>query len=244
MRIYSDFDDFYDTCVKYDQHPFPSYRRDRKVVEWDRSAYGGFPGMSWPSTMLPYTVSVVGLGLCGYLYMYYRWNNECYATLGALIKALESPGIYPTEQDRAYALRVMTERKWPEAFEPVKVSDEVFRRMGAPMYYLGVLPGDHHLRPPMPAGARYRPDYITINPSLRDIGLHRCFNPYTLWTKLDEYLNTNMAVQEDPVSNVSDELKRDAHGFDEHSFVGPAPGERKLRRRANKMRKREHRDAS
>ena len=75
------------------------------------------------------------------------------------------------------------------------------------------------------------------NPVLRDLGWQRHAEPFSVWQSVDQYLGNQMARQEDP-EPLSDELRRDAHGFDDRSFKTDAPGMRKARRKTNKARKR------
>jgi hypothetical protein len=81
---------------------------------------------------------------------------------------------------------------------------------------------------------------IESNPVLKDLGWHRHAEPYQVWQAIDQYLGNQMSRQEDPLP-LSDELRRDAHGFDDRSFKTDAPGQRKARRKANKARKRAQR---
>lgn len=67
-----------------------------------------------------------------------------------------------------------------------------------------------------------------VNPRLTDYGFQSVIPPAQAWQAIDQYLGNEMAQQVDPAP-LSDDLRRDAHGFDVWSFKNPDPPKRKTR---------------
>lgn len=83
---------------------------------------------------------------------------------------------------------------------------------------------------------------IVINPNIGELGFAKFFSPPVAFQEISTYLGNNLAKQMDPVPVRTQELIRDAHGFDDKSFKSTAPGERKLRRKVNKEEKKSKRE--
>jgi len=71
-----------------------------------------------------------------------------------------------------------------------------------------------------------RGDTVVANPNLADFGLYRRIDAYTIAQEIEVYMNNELAVQRDPIPKRTDELIRDAHGFDKHSFRNTQPDRR------------------
>ena len=59
---------------------------------------------------------------------------------------------------------------------------------------------------------------ITMNPCLAELGFERVIPPFDAFQKLECYLFNELAEQNDPPVEISDDVRRDGHGFDRHSF--------------------------
>ena len=59
---------------------------------------------------------------------------------------------------------------------------------------------------------------LILNPCLREYGIHTIYDPYTMYQNISMFLTNDLVSQEDILCNISDELKRDMHGFDNKSF--------------------------
>ena len=64
---------------------------------------------------------------------------------------------------------------------------------------------------------RYRVRF-TLNPCLAELGFERVIPPFDAYQKLESYLFNELAEQNDPPVEISDDIRRDSHGFDKHSF--------------------------
>ena len=59
---------------------------------------------------------------------------------------------------------------------------------------------------------------VEINPCLRNYGFQAVVDPNTAYQTLDQYLGNELARQLDPIPVRTQDLIRDAHGFDQTSF--------------------------
>ncbi len=61
---------------------------------------------------------------------------------------------------------------------------------------------------------------IIINPFLKKYNLQKIedYNPQQMYQKIEQFLTNELAQSLDKPDNISDKLKRDAHGFDKWSF--------------------------
>ena len=59
---------------------------------------------------------------------------------------------------------------------------------------------------------------IDINPCLKDIGVASCVDPMTLFQEIQMYHSTISGIEDPDMIQVSDETRRDSHGFDDYSF--------------------------
>ena len=64
---------------------------------------------------------------------------------------------------------------------------------------------------------RYRVRF-TLNPRLAELGFERIIPPFEAYQKLEGYLFNELAEQNDPPVEISNDIRRDSHGFDKHSF--------------------------
>ena len=64
---------------------------------------------------------------------------------------------------------------------------------------------------------RYRVRF-TLNPRLAELGFERIVPLFDAYQKLEGYLFNELAEQNDPPVEISDDIRRDSHGFDRHSF--------------------------
>ena len=59
---------------------------------------------------------------------------------------------------------------------------------------------------------------ITLNPRLADLEFQRILPPYDAFQSIETYLFNELAEQTNPPVEISDDIRRDAHGFDKRSF--------------------------
>lgn len=263
MRLISRFHDYYDGCQRADREPTPVWTRElsMRVVrdgQLREIAELGAPGRAVREAQITHGLSlcptlVAVAGQAWTLYTARAWMVPSsptdldafvpYWTVEAIVAGCraahdvryggrpparrsrsdnvsdldrwtESPqvGVHPNDPGRA--------RMWlGQTFE---VPAEIHRRLGAPVFLLrhAQQVAEHVIQ-------------VFTNPPLRGLGFSAVLDVPSIWQKIDTYLGNEMAVQVDPLP-LSDELRRDAHGFDDTSFKQPAPGERKARRAARR----------
>ena len=76
---------------------------------------------------------------------------------------------------------------------------------------------------------------VELNARLQDLGFRSVLDMGQARQAIDQFLSNEMAGQlgREPLP-ISDELRRDNHGFDKHSFKNTSPGEKKARRKSKK----------
>lgn len=86
---------------------------------------------------------------------------------------------------------------------------------------------------------RVRTNYKLIeNARLADFNFQSVFDPFAAFQELQMYVsNTDLGETKEP-KPIDDDIMRDMKGFDEMSFRQTSPGDKKRRRKENKLRKR------
>jgi len=258
MRLIRDFSDFYDGLQSTDAEALPLYVRktSKEVIPLkDKARVAQLSALIEPyRDFLPapprdtYAKRRV-LGFCGRLQAFYLWSRNAYLSVDSLREAilqvsdrkyddLESyrirrakEAIRRSDDGATWMDRTFNDKGWAAwlangAPRWETNHDELFRDLDTPVFVAHFDRDGHFL--------------IEKNPCLRDLGFHKIYEPYTVWQSIDQYLGNQLAKQPDPVSpGYTDELRRDAHGFDNRSFKSDAPSEKKQRRKANRKRKRQ-----
>lgn len=195
MKIISKFHDYYDVVRAYDTDPKPLWIRETKIIEGEWSAWWSRHGSDRLSravrngTMIPFTIYFCGK----------RYNG---------MKDLR--GDKPAFHYQPDELLPLCDTAWSrhalaEQMTVKEIDVEWFRANKTPVIL-------------------YRPSSTTIhyckelNPRLNVWGFQKVFDPYTAYQELDMYLSNQLADQQDPVPQRTQELIRDAHGFDDWSF--------------------------
>ena len=264
MKIISKFHDYYDTALGHGFDPHVIY--ERKEVEYpgidieDDEGYKprGFYelGGEWhqfkPKTPVEIRYASWCLLFCGKPYLFYviqtprhddplEWQTwNCY-TVDAVAKAIirnkkrtkefETP---PKYNWRSYYLRTdgLTRQAVKERFKEVPKQgtiDALHRQYRAPAILV---------RNAMPnVGKRGVSEGLIINPVLKELGFQRAVDPYTAFQEISMYMGGVLGRPEmvhDPIPN---DAMRDMKGFDEFSFKQQSPGQKKARRKLNRIRK-------
>lgn len=97
-----------------------------------------------------------------------------------------------------------------EAFQQKMVQstvDQIFIDLGTPLFMID-----------SKVVGRRRETILVTNPTLTDFKMQKMIDPWTLYQKLEMYLANELVMCKVPPFNTTDELKRDAHGFDTKSF--------------------------
>ena len=259
MRLISKFKDYYDGLQGTDREATPLYLRteSREVIDSkDKARIAEIQALvdAWvlfPSPPQNVFIRTRFLGFCGKIYPFYLWEGGAYDTpedLVAAAIAAPEPREHNRRMDHQRLIRAAEDptnwggwsgggrtnwMRWEAQGAPrlEESHTDLFRDFDTPVFTL------HRSRQGL---------VVTKNPCLQELGWHRRLPPYQAWQSIDMYLSNQLARQEDPESKwepISDELRRDAHGFDNKSFKSGAPSEKKARRKLNRKRKREQADA-
>lgn len=236
------------------------------VIFKDKAKMASFGSLSGVFKMMPMAPKEAGtsrliLGFCGRLIPLYLHGRQVYDSIVSVLDRLREPPD-PEVEDQTHNYRsrlwnhkrliqvldketrrdTYSDTRWgfhPDGWKGWLAGDgallqgehdEIFRMVGAPIFlWRGRWMNDE---------ISHQKSGIVLekNPSLKYFGYQRFMEPYEVWQSIDQYLGNQMAKQEDP-SPLSDELRRDAHGFDDRSFKAIAPSEKKARRKRNRKNK-------
>lgn len=259
MRLFSRFHDYYDGCQRADREPTPVWTRafaTRMVRDGELRQLADLGALgrevreaqiTSALSLCPTLVAVAGQAWTLYTTRsFVAWAEPAdldgttpWWTVEAIVAGCRAP---PERWGGGWSQPVRRSRDLESWTEPPKVGvhlndpgrarlwlgrmldvpAEIHRRLDAPVFILrhAFSKGEHVVQ-------------VLTNPPLRPLGFQAVLDVPTIWQKIDTYLGNEMAVQADPLP-LSDELRRDAHGFDDTSFKQPAPGERKARRAARR----------
>ena len=108
---------------------------------------------------------------------------------------------------------------WSARFEGMKISDDVNRSFDfSPIILINLFEGNRDVL------------QLTQNPNLGNCGFASILDPASAYQELDMFLGNNLARQPDPIPARTDELIRDAHGFDHTSFKSGADKRKRKQR--------------
>lgn len=271
MRIITNFKDYYDGAAAIYRDDRPLYRRLTEVIRIKldrRRDLAPLQPLLEVLHSMPYCRELEGgrrtplchlVAFCGRFYPVYAISGVGYPSVNAFIdtvtagRAGDSAGRggadserYVVELQARYA-RIISEEeacdppgwaglrrpfntkawaRWEQKHVDRTVPIDLFRHFDTPVFSVS-----------QDEGAVV----VTVNPCLADLGFMKVVVPFDTAQELDMFLGNQLARQEDP-AQLSDELRRDAAGFNDRSFKEDSPG-RKANRRANKARKRARREA-
>jgi hypothetical protein len=225
MRIISTFKDFYDI---FDGDPEPLFvRKTQKthIQPGDKRTQltlGVFWEIATPKNHIERyhwsdpVVSHVFLAFCGNVYHWWAYGSTLTVSFDEVLELARS------EVSKTYMLRLENtahkESKKPTLSHKTVIPDEIFRTMGAPYFTLAPLdchPYDGHI--------------LTTCPNLQQMGIDKIWKKPDTWQEISMYLGNQLATQAEPPIARTQELIRDAHGFDKFSFKSQN-SERKIRR--------------
>jgi hypothetical protein len=189
--------------------------KDIKIKQYLEELKNDFPfNRSTYQYRLTNTETIV-LGLCGKLKMYFKYYNsqnkvilyddiEKYINKLILAKHLiKSDKQLLRKNKRKYINdKVRNFENWKKVYENNNKNIDVFLKLNTPLFLL----------------QRHFKTNLIINPKLRDYNFQSKYSPYEMYQMIEQFLTNELAQSFDKPDNISDELKRDAHGFDKWTF--------------------------
>lgn len=233
MRIISGFKDYYDTVV-VDGDPDVLFLREtseidsgnRREMPWLRSHQGV---LFFCGKAFPFVVSRDK----------YAWSVDQYVSTLTEDERAYINSTHVSERSRLahkigkryrwfdifYLDKKRIDRFFGNKFDSRKIID-VHRKHESPI----VMDVENHDRRPQ--------CFTVVNPELKSIGFASIVDPYTAYQEIDMFMSNMFGTPAVEPRPVSDDIKRDLHGFDEWSFKQFKPGDKKRRRKENKAKKR------
>lgn len=245
MRIYSKFKDYYDNVVP-PSNTVVWYRKDcsfmldatkqlpinKAETEFLLNAFEAAP---LPPVVVslryvtPTHRDILLLGLCGKLYLVYLLYtfNNTKTELKAFLNIVEFVEFYNNnvsnsvhfEKNKLWHKRHPFNEgginAWYQGCNQTQKVQDIFIKVKTPIFLMK--------RPEVRLNSGTVEFYV--NPNLSEYGIQRLFDPWTMYQEIEMYLSNTLAVGVEKIPIFSDELKRDAHGFDNWSFkqIGPKP---------------------
>lgn len=119
-----------------------------------------------------------------------------------------------------------TQETVAEAFDEVaKINvDEVFRSTMSPIFLV-------HFSNFSTFGINTKEIEVEYNVKLDNLEYQRIVDPYTAFQEIAMYRSGVLGTGEPNMVTISDEHKRDAHGFDKRSFKTDSPGKKRKRKK-------------
>jgi len=239
MKIVSKFKDYYDNAFGW-YNDEPMYIREKKIIEFEDTKYllktkeykqfreaieiiENMPDYGDTDTFEYGDKKLIAF--CGKAYPFYLIHNSvlgkyfkeiCYSCKNIekflkqnekenkkLIERLNINKIKFHYYSKGYGQ--INHKTWEDFTSKFNfnLSSNIFRELNSPIYLL----------------EKFRFKFIlTVNPLLKDYNFQSQVDPYTAYQELEIYLGNDLVNQVDPNINMTDELKRDAKGFDNWSF--------------------------
>lgn len=198
MRIISSFKDYYDI---YDPDQEPLYIREEKEEE---ISYRDCPVDFLPTIE---NLNSIVVSFCGKLYPYYLYPKYLNRYSSILLGEIED---YIRNTKDADIIRKALNNHFKNNHT---ISLDLHRKHNSPI---------------LSWHRAWRNQIIqTINPNLGRIGFQKLVDPYTAHQEIEMFLSSTLATEKNPIPKRTQELIRDAHGFDKNSFRNTKPDRRK-----------------
>lgn len=226
MRIVSKFKDYYDSVGALDSELKPLYIRKTQVIEKHYVPTQGLEENIWRRSYMyrpwPHKYNGDGptqhdIAFCGKSYAIIEHAGNFYTSVKDLHRAVMA---YKKDQLNADSWMLWAQKQnwryldFEYQIKPMKT--EVFLRLGTPVF----------------VNTNTQNPQTILNPCLADLGFQKLVHPYNAYQELDMFLSNQMAQQVDPVPCRTDDLIRDQHGFDKHSFRTSSPGKKRKRKKS------------
>ena len=259
MRIISKFSDYYDGVnysdtpiwerkqikIPLQEHRFTQKDRNDSVLsneqlDYVKELYDSIPEIDPDYTEHTggYQGSLYGnrvIGFCGKVYIVHRLLKKDERNLNIeLHKAFIDIEKYKEEFVNLYKYKETHKHKWerrsfkfygfghkkghPKTFDEWhktynnNKTSKLFLDLNTPLFYI------HR-------------GSLVVNPCMKDKGLHTLFDVWTVSQEIEMFLGNNLASQMDPDCILTDEGKRDAHGFNNTSFKNTSTKKPRRRKR-------------
>ncbi len=200
MRIYSNFKDYYDVVRPFENDGVSYHRKTQELEKCPEAIDQLFelaPRLHDEANGI--------IGFCGKLYPFIlrEVNLYTYDDIAKLDRQLrkEDRYLHVFWGDRTFSRKTWTE--YLLALARVDGTD-IFRELDAPIFSA--------------VKHRYKKSQVTINPRLNLLNFQGVIDPYQAYQEIAMYIGSTLARQVDPIIEIPDELKAQAHGYDKFSF--------------------------
>ena len=214
MKIVSKFHDYYDALRAHDRDPEPLYVRETREHRF------GFRATTLEERAIRVACDPLWTNETTPPVPPEPWRRGIVAFCGrifAFVRNVDTGDVRYTFahfiDDDADVVDRYRRRQWAH-FERTRtrtVDDVAFRFFDAPVLLMD-------------------DERVVVNPALKPLSFASQVDPYTAWQDISTFLGNNLVKNVSTPRPVSDELKRDAHGFDRQSFKKAKAPRKKLDR--------------
>ncbi len=224
MRIISKFHDYYDGINPSSEPVWIRHTQEVDITNLSKRSLLSKEQMTWCSlafSLMPSpggyfssmdTIQMILVGCCGKINPVYRLikTNKCCT--------------HPDELTDEYRKVYNKELPWAKNFS--WINGECYDRLGFDDHQrqyqipeiidkisLDIKSPLFMLKKPFRQGIS-----MVINPCLREYHLQSCFDPWVLYQDLEQYLGNQMVMVDSKPCTITDEIRRDKHGFHNMSF--------------------------
>jgi len=248
MRIISKFQDYYDVALGLGQDPNLVYVRKTESVElltpWHKERRSG--EYQHNGEQISYVVGI--LGFCGRPIPYYEFRRSWLTKTieGVPLRDYENTYVWSKEQYVEYLNKYPQDplkyKRWYNDMlaqkeagryhynylnhfkNKIDADDSIFIRFNAPIILFA---GDTATSNRAVSPYRYK---CIVNPCLKDLQFSKFMEPHKAFQEISMYVGGVLPRSQNEMVEISDQDKRDKHGFDEASFKTLSPGKKANRR--------------
>lgn len=218
MRIISDFGDYYDSSMAYDQDRDTLYHRKTKYLDKykDMPKWPIFyPGYIGPIGIKFYIVGLcyklypfVSIGECGTgKYLYYHSLEKVESFFLDYLSNKEFDiwmGEHKSRDWKYSYLHAMRHSLWQKFFNLDTSHSDLFNKHDVPIFNAYTY-------------GRHVDWNLVLNPCLRVFEFYKCLSGFEVYQELTMYFG-NIASPEKPIPHIDDITLAEAKGFDKYSF--------------------------
>lgn len=250
MRIISPFKDYYDVGQSLGTDPSLVFKREQT---WHR-VQTTVENKLAQEIRRPELVRSGGFGklgklcqllFCGRVYWYFWYEKESSPNDGYPVPDRQ---LFEHLQHRSNTFFYNERQRYGQGRKLDSVIEAAVLKLEEELQAHRDIPVGHwlhqHFRAPMlliiPGETRGE-RWVQTNPRLADFEFQRLIDPLTAWQEIQMYLGNELAEPDIAPQTVGDDrVLAASKGFDDQSFRTQAPGQKKLARKLNRARKKNH----
>ena len=228
MKIISKFHDYYDG-INPSQEPIwirkngliplsnssDSSYFSKEIIEWLITVYYSLkkPKINYYPKVRkfynPYPFDQNFICICGKIYPFYEYKGKVFIDrqkivdyYHSIVKKGDECSIWDTKWIGSRFVKCVSYKEWKQFINQEKLL-QVHLMTKSPIF---LIVKEHNNL------------FIEVNPCFKTYNLHKCFNAWSLYQDIEQYLTNELVQCKNPPVELDDVSKRDKHGMDKWSF--------------------------